>query len=124
MQALTAGAPTQPHVTVDDVWHGALPAATTLIAGGSSLRREVGWCTTLRTRPPAFEPLRGGELLLIDPSTLRAFDPHLSLPRLLTSVAGQGVAGVAVRGSVPDDARRVAEDTGLPLPALPAVPPL
>ncbi len=124
MQALTAGAPTQPHVTVDDVWHGALPAATTLIAGGSSLRREVGWCTTLRTRPPAFEPLRGGELLLIDPSTLRAFDPQLSLPRLLTSVGGQGVAGVAVRGAVPDDARRVAEDTGLPLLALPAVPPL
>ncbi|MDQ6885148.1 MAG: PucR family transcriptional regulator ligand-binding domain-containing protein, partial [Candidatus Dormibacteraeota bacterium] len=124
MQSLSPDAPTHPHVTVDDVWHGALPAGTILIAGGASLRREVGWCTTLRARAPAFEPLRGGELLLIDPSTLKAFDPHLSLPSLLTSVAGQGVAGVAVRGQLPEGARQVADHAGLPLLGLPAVPPL
>ena len=124
MEALTAAAPTQPHVTVADVWHGALPAGTALVAGSSSLRREVGWCTALRARPPAFAPLRGGELLLIDPVVLNAFDPHLTLPRLLASVAGQAVAGVAVRGRISEEARQLAEAQGLPLLRLPPDPPL
>ena len=124
MDAQRQSAPTQPHVTVADVWHGALPEGTTLLGGKGSLRREVGWCTTLRARPPAFEPLRGGELLLIEAATLTAFDPHLTLPRLLAAVAGQAVAGVAIRGSVSEAAGQAAEDVSLPLLRLPAFPPL
>lgn len=124
MEALSPGVPTQPHVTIADVWRGALPDGTTLQAGGASLRREVGWCTTLRARPPAFEPLRGGELLLIDPSILSAFDPRLTLPALLASVAEQAIAGAAILGRIPDEARQVAEHAALPLFRLPASPPL
>ena len=124
MEASRPGVPTQPHVTVADVWHGALPDGTTLHAGSASLRREVGWCTTLRARPPAFEPLRGGELLLIDPSILSAFDPRLTLPRLLASVAEQAIAGAAILGRIPEEARQVADHAALPLLRLPASPPL
>ncbi|MDQ6692184.1 MAG: PucR family transcriptional regulator ligand-binding domain-containing protein, partial [Candidatus Dormibacteraeota bacterium] len=111
-------------MTIADVWHGALPEGTMLSAGQSSLRREVGWCTALRARPPAFEPLRGGELVLIDPSVLSAFDSRITLPQLIRSVAGQAVAGVAIRGPISEETLRVAEEHALPLLQLPALPPL
>jgi len=117
-------APAQPHVTVEDVWHGALPAGTELVAGAAGLRREVVWCTALRARSPALTPLRGGELLLINPHVLSAVDPRLTLTRLLESLAGQGVAGSAVVGRISAEARRVADAHGLPLFALPSTPPL
>src|SRR5437588_816166 len=111
-------APPHPHVTVDDVWHGALPKDTQLVAGAAGSRREVVWCTALRARPPAFTPLRGGELLLIDPQVLAAVDSRLTLARLLESLAGQGIAGAAILGRVSPEARRVAEAHGLPVFAL------
>jgi len=120
----TPAAPPHPHVTVDDVWRGALPEGTQLVAGNTGTRREVVWCTTLRARQPAFTPLRGGELLLIDPQVLTAVDARLTLARLLESLAGQGVAGAAVLGRVSPEARRVAEAHALPLFALPGTLPL
>src|SRR5438132_13910171 len=120
----TPVAPPHPHVTVDDVWHGALPEGTQLVAGSAGTRREVVWCTTLRARQPAFTSLRGGELLLIDPQVLSAVDARLTLARLLESLAGQGVAGAAVLGRVSPEARRAAETHALPLFALPPALPL
>src|SRR3984893_22229 len=120
----TPAAPPQPHVPVDDVWRGALPEGTQLVAGNTGTRREVVWCTTLRARKPAFTPLRGGELLLIDPQVLTAVDARLTLARLLESLAGQGVAGAAVLGRVSPEARQVAEAHALPLFALPGTLPL
>jgi purine catabolism regulator len=124
MGSKTPVAPPHPHVTVDDVWRGALPEGTQLVAGNGGTRREVVWCTTLRARQPAFTPLRGGELLLIDPQVLTAVDARLTLARLLESLAGQGVAGAAVLGRVSPEARRVAEAHALPLFALPGTLPL
>ena len=122
MQPAISSSPIQPHVTIADVWHGALPEGTKLSAGESSLRREVGWCTALRARPPAFEPLRGGELLLIDPSLLSASGLRITLPELVRSVAGQAVAGVAIRGAITEETRIVAEEHSLALLQLPATP--
>src|SRR6202162_397513 len=124
MGSKTPVAPAHPHVTVDDVWRGALPQGTQLVAGSAGSRREVVWCTASRARQPAFTPRRGGELLLIDPQVLTAVDSRLTLARLLESLAGQGVAGAAVLGRVSPEARRVAEAAGLPLFALPAALPL
>src|SRR5438874_1808701 len=119
MGSKTPVAPPHPHVTVDDVWHGALPKETQMVAGAAGMRREVVWCTALRARPPAFTPLRGGELLLINPHVLSAVDGRLTLARLLESLAGQGVAGAAVSGRVSVEARRVGGAHGLPFCALP-----
>jgi len=124
MGSKTPAAPPHPHVTVDDVWRGALPEGTQLVAGNAGTRREVVWCTTLRARQPAFTPLRGGELLLIDVQVLTAVDARLTLARLLESLAGQGVAGAAVLGRVSPEARRAAEAHALPLFALPPALPL
>src|ERR1700736_6389326 len=113
-------APPHPHVTVEDVWRGALPKETQLVAGAAGTRLEVVWCTALRARSPAFTPLRGGESLLINPQVLTAVDSRLTLARLLESLAGQGVAAAAVIGRVSAEARRVADANGLPLFTLPA----
>src|SRR2546423_874060 len=124
MASPKSAAPPHPHVTVDDVWRGALPKETELVAGAAGSRREVVWCTALRARPPAFTPLRGGELLLINPQVLSAVDTRLTLARLIESLAGQAVAGAAVLGRVSPEARRVADAHGLPLFSLPATTPL
>ncbi|HET9847016.1 MAG TPA: helix-turn-helix domain-containing protein [Candidatus Dormibacteraeota bacterium] len=110
-------------MTVEDVWRGALPENSQLVGGKAGLRREVVWCTALRARPPAVT-LRGGELLLVDPEVLAAVDSRLTLARLLESLAGQGVAGAAVVGRASPEARRVADERGLPLFGLPAETPL
>src|ERR1700738_1425431 len=124
MGSKTPVAQAHPHVTVDDVWRGALPQGTQLVAGNAGSRREVVWCATLRARQPAFTPLRGGELLLIDPQVLSAVDARLTLARLLESLARQGGAGAAGPGRVSPEARRVAEAHALPLFALPGTLPL
>jgi purine catabolism regulator len=124
MATQKSAAPPHPHVTVEDVWRGALPKQTELVAGASGSRREVVWCTALRARPPAFTPLRGGELLLINPQVLTAVDARLTLARLLESLAGQAVAGAAVLGRVSPEARKVADAHGLPVFSLPASTPL
>src|SRR2546429_4957512 len=98
-------APPHPHVTVDDVWRGALPKETELVAGAAGMRREGVWCTPLRARPPAFTPLRGGELLLINPQGLSAVDGRLTLARLLESPARPGGARAAGAGPVSGGAR-------------------
>src|SRR3981081_1343989 len=124
MGSKTPAVPPHPHVTVDDVWHGALPEGTQLVAGNAGTRREVVWCTTLRARKPAFTPLRGGELLLIDPQVLSAVDARLTLARLLESLPGQGGAGTAGHARGSRTARRVGEALALPLFALPGTLPL
>src|SRR6202158_1868905 len=124
MGSKTPAAPPHPHVTVDDVWHGALPEGTQLVAGSTGTRREVVWCTTRPARQPAFTPLRGGELLLIDPQVLTAVDARLPLARLRESLAGQGVSGAAVSDPYAPGARRVAEAHTLPLFTLPGTLPL
>src|SRR5213080_3467537 len=124
MASPKSAAPPHPHVTVDDVWRGALPKETELVAGGAGSRREVVWCTAMRARPPAFTPLRGGELLLINPQVLTAVDTRLTLARLVESLVGQAVAGAAILGRVSPEARRVADAHGLPLFSLPATTPL
>lgn len=97
----------------------ALPAGTRLIAGESGLRREVSWPATLRTRPPAFQALKGGEFLLMSADALRLLDPELTLARLLQSVSRVEVAAAAVVGDVPADAAELGEALRLPLFALP-----
>jgi len=111
--------PGLPHVSVEDVWRGALPEGTELVAGAAGLQREVVWCSQLKARAPAIEPLRGGELLLVDTSLLALVDPRLTLVRLLDGLAAQGVAALGVLGAPAGEARERADALGLPLLVLP-----
>ena len=113
-----------PHVTVEDVWRGALPKGTDLAAGRAGLHREVVWCTGLRARAPAFDPLRGGELVLINVETLPLVDPRLSLAGLIESLSAHGIAAAAVLGPVNQEARALADSRAIPVLSLPSGAPV
>jgi hypothetical protein len=107
-----------------------------LIAGEGGLARAVAWASTMRARLPAFEGIQDGELALLSLGTLRTLRGQLvgfSLPSVVDQLAEIGAAAIAVaetEGAGPDDAReleearRRADDAGIPLLALPAGTPL
>ena len=60
-----------PTLTVKDVWRGVLPSGTDLLGGGGGLERRVEWACALRTRPPAFEAVKGGEIAFVPVKSIR-----------------------------------------------------
>jgi len=106
-------------LSLEDVWRGALPEGTELVAGSVGMQREAVWCSPLKARAPAFEPLRGGELVLVDTSLLTLVDPRLTVVRLLDALAAHGVAGLGLSGVATTEARQRADALGLPLLVLP-----
>lgn len=106
-------------ITVKDVWRGALPAATELLGGGAGLDRRVEWATGLRTRPPAFEAIKGGEMAFIQVRSIRLLDERLDLAQVMRSFAEKGGVAVGVVGEVSQEAIAVADRMMLPLLRLP-----
>lgn len=106
-------------ITVKDVWRGILPPTTELLGGGAGLDRRVEWATSLRTRPPAFESLKGGELAFVPIKGIRLLDERLDLAAVMTSLAEKGGVAVAVTGDVSADSITVADRMMLPLLKLP-----
>ena len=106
-------------ITVEDVITLALPAGTTVAAGATGLGREVTWAARIRSSPPAFGHLAGGELVLLPVAILSELDEGLHLDEAIRRLADLGVAGAAVLGTIGKPAREAAEEAGLPLLALP-----
>ncbi len=106
-------------ITVKDLWRGALPAGTELLGGGTGLERQVDWATALRTRPPAFDPVKGGELAFIAVRWIKLLDERLDLARVLESFAEKGGVAAAVVGEVAPPAVAFADRLGMPLLRLP-----
>src|SRR5687768_13726355 len=82
-------------ITVEDVIQLALPAGTTVAAGRAGLGREVTWATRIRSSPPAFGHLTGGELVLLPVSILSELDERLGLDEAIPRLAELGVAAAA-----------------------------
>jgi purine catabolism regulator len=106
-------------ITVKDIWRGALPQGTELIGGGAGLERRVEWATPLRTRPPAFEAIKGGEMAFIPVRGIRLLDERLDLAQVIRSFAEKGGVAAAVVGDVSSAAIEVSERMMLPLFTLP-----
>ncbi len=106
-------------ITVEDVIKLALPAGTKLAAGRAGLGREVTWATRIRSSPPAFGHLTGGELVLLPVSILAELDERLGLEEAVPLLADLGVAAAAILGTIEKPARDAADGAGLPLLALP-----
>lgn len=106
-------------ITVEDVIQLALPAGTTVVAGRAGLGREVTWAARIRSSPPAFGHLTGGELVLLPVSILAELDERLGLEEAVVRLAELGVAAAAVLGAIGKPAREAADRAGLPLLALP-----
>ncbi|HKR97998.1 MAG TPA: helix-turn-helix domain-containing protein [Candidatus Dormibacteraeota bacterium] len=108
-----------PAITVKDVWRGVLPPGTELLGGGSGLERRVEWACALRTRPPAFDAVKGGELAFVPVRSIRLLDERLDLAQLMTSFAEKGGVAVAALGDVSQGSIAIADQRALPLLRLP-----
>jgi purine catabolism regulator len=106
-------------ITVRDVWRGVLPEGTELLGGGAGLDRRVEWATTLRTRPPAFEAIKGGEIALVPVTSIRLLDERLDLADVMNGLAEKGGVAVAVVGDASPASLGVAEHRLMPLLRLP-----
>ena len=99
---MSTGAPARDAVTVAEAVRVLLPAGR-LAAAPQGLTHRVTWATSLRSRPPAFEPHGGGELVLTGGATLeslRQVDGSLGLVRILEGLSGAGAAGLCVAAPV------------------------
>jgi sugar diacid utilization regulator len=106
-------------ITVKDIQQNVLPSFSEVVAGEDGLSREVSWVVVSRSRPPAFEALKGGEIALISLRSLRLLDEELDLARLFNYLDEMGVAAAAVLGNVSPEALSVADDLSLPVLTLP-----
>src|SRR5215207_11710816 len=106
-------------ITVEDVITLALPPGTSVAAGAAGLGREVTWAARIRSSPPAFGHLAGGELVLLPVAILSQLDEELHLDEAIRRLAELGVAGAAVLGTISKPAREAADAASLPLLALP-----
>jgi len=79
----------------------------------------VEWATALRTRPPAFEAVKGGEMAIVPVRSLRLLDERLDLAQVVQSFAEKGGVAIAIIGAASADAIAVAERMMLPLFRLP-----
>ena len=97
-----------------------------LIGGAGGLERRVTWSCRMRSRLPAFESVRGGELALLTLPQLRRLDE--TLPHLLKSLHQEGIAATAVAApsidALGNEACTIADQLHLPLILLPPTAPL
>ena len=108
-----------PSITVKDVWRGALPEGTQLLAGGAGLERRVEWACALRTRPPAFDAVKGGEIAFVPVRSIKMLDERLDLPQVMTSFAEKGGVALAVLGDASAESIDIADRLVMPLLRLP-----
>jgi len=107
-------------ITVKDIWRGAMPPATELLGGGAGLERRVEWATALRTRPPAFESVKGGEMAFVPVKSIKLLDERLDLGQVMQSFSDHGGVAMAVIGDVPASSIALADALLMPLLRLPA----
>ncbi|HEV8634558.1 MAG TPA: helix-turn-helix domain-containing protein [Chloroflexota bacterium] len=106
-------------MSVRTAWERLLPAGTELLGGQAGLDRPLSWPVVLRTHPPAFDPLRGGELAIVPLDRLHLLDDRLTLARVVAQLARTRVGAVAAIGAVDEEAIRAADAAGVALLRLP-----
>jgi len=99
--------------TVEQVWEQALPPGTALVAGEGGLYNEVTWVVTLRSAPPGFDSLKGGELALVGAGSM------IPVSRLVTSMGERGASAIGLLGQVPPEVQERAQALELPILQLP-----
>lgn len=107
-------------ITVRDIIQHALPAGTRVVAGTDGLDREVTWASRLRSAPPAFGHISGGEIVLLPPGVIDMIDERLTLGDAIRQLTAFGVSAVAIEGEADPDARAAADAGYMPLLVLPS----
>ncbi|MCR4394045.1 MAG: helix-turn-helix domain-containing protein [Dehalococcoidales bacterium] len=94
-----------------------LPAESKTICGETGLFEEVSWAVTLKPSPPAFESLKGNELVIIGADIASGL--RVTLSHLVSSLHEREVSGIACLGEISPEAVQNAKSRQLPLIQLP-----
>ncbi len=94
----------------------ALPIGSRLITGRPEA--VINWVCGLRTRPPIFADIEGGELVLVSTATLSTYQKPLSLETVIEELIEAKAGALAVRGTITAQARQIAQSSNFPLIAL------
>jgi hypothetical protein len=111
MNAVTASTDVQTLLKI------ALPIGSRLITGHPNTL--VSWVCNLRTRPPIFADLQGGELILVSTGTLANYQKPLSLETVIEELTQTKASALGVRGTLTPRTHQVAKAHNFPLIALP-----
>src|SRR5512145_1489377 len=95
----------------------AIPIGSRLVTG--SLHTKVNWVCNLRTRPPIFADIEGGEIVLVSVNTLANYQKPLSLETVIEELTRAQAAAVAIRGTFTPRAHQVAKALNFPVILLP-----
>lgn len=79
----------------------------------------VNWVCHLRTRPPIFADIEGGELVLVSTATLASYQKPLSLETVIEELIEAKASALGIQGTITPRARQVAQRYDFPLIALP-----
>ncbi|MHB0856889.1 MAG: helix-turn-helix domain-containing protein [Anaerolineae bacterium] len=112
-------APLESRITVNEVWHLALPPGTVLVGGASGLNQRVEWVTSLRPAFPLFGTLGQGYMALARLELAQSLDPRLTPSYLLQELHRVRASALAVDEDVSTEATALADDLGLPVFMLP-----
>ncbi len=86
--------------TIYDVWRLALPAATTLCNKDGELKRVVSWARRMSSNIPAFDALDEHDFVLLSVDHIPLVDDRLTLAKLIETLSGRKITGIAVVGEV------------------------
>ncbi|MCZ7538935.1 MAG: PucR family transcriptional regulator ligand-binding domain-containing protein [Anaerolineae bacterium] len=95
----------------------ALPIGSRLITGHPDT--PVTWVCNLRTRPPIFADIEGGELVMLSTATLSNYQKPLTLETVIEELTATRASALAVRGTVMPRAHQVARAANFPVIVLP-----
>jgi len=95
----------------------ALPIGSRLITGHPDT--PVNWVCNLRTRPPIFADIEGGELVLLSTATLSNYQKPLTLETVIEELVQTRASALAVRGTIMPRAHQVAKSANFPVIVLP-----
>jgi len=95
----------------------ALPIGSRLVTGHP--HTPVSWVCHLRTRPPIFADLEGGELVLISTNMLPNYHKPLTLETVIEELTQTKASALGVRGTLSPRAHQIAKAHDFPLIALP-----
>ncbi|MHB1293641.1 MAG: helix-turn-helix domain-containing protein [Anaerolineae bacterium] len=113
-------APVESRITVNEVWHLALPPGTVLAGGAAGLNQRVEWVTSLRPVFPLFGTLGQGYMALARIALARGIDSRLTPGYLLQELHRVHASALAIDEEMSAEDTALADELGLPVFLLPA----
>ena len=112
--------PLDSRVTVNEIWHLALPSGTKLLGGQGGLLKQVEWAASLRASFPLFGTLAQGYMALAKPSLAQKLDRRVTASYLIQELYRAQASALVVDELLSSDDLALADQLSLPILLVPA----